>query len=192
MSQAASSTSSSDRGMPRRRLLLAGLVPALVPGLALTGCGFRPLNAPPEPGEVGIAPQLAAVRVGRLYNRSGQLLHQALERRLAARDNSAPAARYELTVTPNPSIEAQGYRTDGSPSRFRVVLNAPWTLSAMGAPPRPIANGSVRAVDSYNFVDSEYFASLLSSEAAERRLAEQAAEQIVLRLAIVFRDNPNA
>jgi len=190
MSQAASSTSSSDRGMPRRRLLLGALVPALPLGLA--GCGFRPLNGPPAPGEVAIAPQLAAVRIGRLYNRSGQLLYQALERRLAARDNSAPAARYELTVTPNPSIEAQGYRPDGTPSRFRMVLNTPWALQALGAPPRPIASGSARAVDSYNFTDSEYYASLLSSEAAERRLADQAAEEIVMRLAIVFRDNPNA
>jgi hypothetical protein len=172
--------------MTRRGLLLAGLAGSLA------GCGFRPLNAPPEPGEADIGPQLAAIRIGRLSNRTGQLMHQALERRLAARDRSGPAARYELIVSPVPAYEAQGYRRDGAPSRFRMVMTAPWTLQTVGMPPRPIAAGTSRAIDSYNFLDDEFFASLVSSEAAERRLVEQVADDIVLRLAIVFRENPAA
>ncbi|WP_458094886.1 LPS assembly lipoprotein LptE [Roseomonas sp. WA12] len=185
MSQAASSTSSSE-GRPTRRLLLAGLA------ASLGGCGFRPLNGPPAAGEADIAPQLAAVRLGRSFGRSGQLLHQALDRRLAARDRSGPPARYELVVSPSPAYEIQGYRRDGSPSRFRMVLTAPWTLQTLSVPPRPVANGVVRAIDSYNFIDNEFFASLVSSEAAERRLVEQVAEEVVLRLAMAFRDNPAA
>lgn len=186
MSQAASSTSSSEPARRRRGLLLAGLAGTLA------GCGFRPLNAPPGPGEAAIAPQLASVRIGRLSNRTGQLLHQALERRLAARDPSGPAARYELTVVPQTAYEAQGYRRDGSPSRYRMVMTAPWTLQTIGVPPRPVANGVARALDSYNVVDNEFFSSLLSSETAERRLVEQVAEDIVLRLTLTFRDNPSA
>ena len=186
MSQAASSTSSSERGVTTRRLLLAGLA------TSLAGCGFRPLNGPPGPGEADTAPRLAAVRLGRSYGRTGQLLHQALDRRLAVGDRSGPAARYELVVSPTPAYEIQGYRRDGAPSRFRMVLTAPWTLQTLSVPPQPVANGVVRAVDSYNFVDSEFFASLVSSEAAERRLVEQIAEEVVLRLTIAFRDNPTA
>jgi LPS-assembly lipoprotein len=189
MSQAASSTSSSE-GRPTRRLLLAGLAGSL--SGALAGCGFRPLNGPPAAGEADIAPQLAAVRLGRSFGRNGQLLHQALDRRLAAGDRSGPPARYELLVSPSPAYEIQGYRRDGSPSRFRMVLTAPWTLQTLSVPPRPVANGVVRAVDSYNFIDNEFFASLVSSEAAERRLVEQVAEEVVLRLALAFRDNPAA
>ena len=185
MSQAASSTSSSER-RPTRRLLLAGLA------ASLGGCGFHPLNAPPGAGEADIGPQLAAVRLGRGYGRFGQLMHQALDRRLAARDRSGPPARYELVVSPAPAYEIQGYRRDGSPSRFRMVVTAPWTLETISVPPRPIANGVARAVDSYNFVDGEFFASLVSSEAAERRLIEQIAEDVVLRLAMALRNNPTA
>ncbi|MBP0444712.1 hypothetical protein J8J14_07940 [Roseomonas sp. SSH11] len=176
----------SERPLPRRSLLLAGLA------ASLGGCGFRPLYGPSEAGQPAIAPQLASVRVGRLTNRTGQLLHQALERRLAAADRSGPAARYELTVVPQTAYEAQGYRRDGAPSRFRMVMTAPWTLQTIGVPPRPVANGNARAIDAYNYLDNEYFASLLSSEAAERRLVEQVAQDIVTRLAIAFRENPPA
>ncbi|MFC7737493.1 LPS assembly lipoprotein LptE [Roseomonas sp. GCM10028921] len=182
MSQAASSISSSERPVVARRLLLAGLAGSLA------GCGFRPLNGPPAAGEADIAPELAAVRIGRTFGRTGQLLHQALDRRLTARNRSAPAARYELTVSPLPAYEALGYRRDGAPTRFRMVMTAPWTLQTLSVPARPVATGSARAVDAYNFVDNEYFASVVSSEAAERRLVEQIAEEIVLRLALSLRE----
>jgi hypothetical protein len=170
----------------RRRLLLAGLA------APLAGCGFRPLNGPPAAGEVDTAPQLAAIRVGRTVGRGGQLMHQALERRLAARDRTGPAARYELTVAPQTAYEAQGYRRDGAPSRFRMTMTAPWTLNTLSVPPRQIATGTARAFDNYNFLDNEFYASLLSSEAAERRLVEQVAEDLVLRLTLAFRENPTA
>ncbi|HEY8610424.1 MAG TPA: LPS assembly lipoprotein LptE [Roseomonas sp.] len=169
-----------------RRGLLAGLA------ASLAGCGFRPLNGPPGPGEADVAPQLAAVRLGRTVGRTGQLLHQALDRRLAVRDRSGPAARYELIISPQTAYEAQGYRRDGAPSRFRMTMSAPWTLQTISVPPRPVATGNARAVDSYNFVDNEYFASLVSSEAAERRLVEQVAEDVVLRLTLALRENPAA
>jgi LPS-assembly lipoprotein len=194
MSQAASSTSSSEHpaGVPARVLARRGLLAGL--GVALTGCGFRPLNAPPTAEELGsdIGRQLAAVRIGRTYGRNGQLLHQALQRRLAARDRTAPAARYELNVSLLPAYEAQGYRRDGSASRVRMVMSAPWALQTISVPAQPIANGTARAVDSYNVIENEYFASIVSSEVAERRLVEMVAEDIVLRLALAFRENPTA
>ena len=87
MSQAASSTSSSERPVVARRLLLAGLAGSLA------GCGFRPLNGPPAAGEADIAPELAAVRIGRTFARTAQLLHQALHWRLTPQNRSAPAPR---------------------------------------------------------------------------------------------------
>jgi LPS-assembly lipoprotein len=197
MSQAVSSTSSFDTAPRRaraigRRSLLAGLATALAAPLA--GCGFRPLNLPPEPGEVGsdVAAQLAAIRLGRTYGRNGQIIHQALQRRLAPGKASATAARYELNVTLLPSYEAQGYRPTGAISRVRMVMNSNWTLQTLSVPPRQVATGTARAIDSYNVVDNEYFASVVSSEAAERRLVEQIAEDITTRLAILFRETPAA
>ncbi|WP_338665195.1 LPS assembly lipoprotein LptE [Pararoseomonas sp. SCSIO 73927] len=171
-----------------RRAFLA----ALAAPMGLAGCGFRPLHAPPAPGETDVAPELAAVRLGRTYGRTGQILHQALERRLAARDRSGPAARYELAVAPQLAIETQGYRRDGSPTRFRMVMSVDYTLSTLSVPVQPVAAGSARAIDSYNTIDNEYFASIVSSEEAQRRMAEQVAEDIVLRLTLALRGNPAA
>jgi len=198
MSQAESSISSSEGPLPRqapglgRRGLMAALGASM--GLPLAGCGFRPLNAPPEPGDgrADIAPELAAILIGPTYGRSGQLLHQGLERRLAARDRSGPAARYLLTTFVQPAYEAQGYRRDGSPSRFRISMSAPWTLSTLSVPPQQIATGTVRAVDSVNLIDLEFFSSVVSTEAAERRLIDRLAEDLTIRLALVLRDRPAA
>jgi len=187
MSPAAWSTSLSDPlPVPGRRALLAAL--ALPLAAPLAGCGFRPLNAPPDEGEPDIAPALAAVRLGPTYGRSGQLLHQALDRRLVARNREAVAARYELTVSALPAYEAQGYRRDGSPTRIRLTMTAPWTLQTIAVPARPVASGTARALDAANNVDNEFFALNLSFETAERRLVEQLAEDIVLRLALALRE----
>ncbi|MBP0494310.1 LPS assembly lipoprotein LptE [Pararoseomonas indoligenes] len=171
-----------------RRALLA----ALAAPLGLAGCGFRPLYGPPAAGETDTAPELAAIRLGRTYGRTGQILHQALERRLAARDRSGPAARYELALAPQLAIESQGYRRDGTPTRFRMVMTTTYTLSTLSIPARAVATGSARAIDSYNTIDNEYFASIVSSEEAQRRMAEQVAEDIVLRLTLALRGNPAA
>lgn len=195
MSQAESSISLSEpaQGGIARRGLLGALGASL--GLPLlAGCGFQPLNAPSSPGAgtADIGPELAAIQLGPTYGRSGQLLHQSLERRFAARDRSGPAPRYLLTTSLLPAFEAQGYRRDGSPSRFRITMSAPWTLSTLSVPPQQIASGTARAVDSFNLVDLEFFSTVVSSEAAERRLVDRIAEDITLRLALAFRERPAA
>jgi LPS-assembly lipoprotein len=195
MSQAASSISSFEDRAParpdgqvltRRGLLSAGAA------LALSGCGFRPLNAPvaaaDSPDDVAV--QLAAVRVGLVPERNGQLLRRALESRLAARNRTSPAARYELRVTLLPGSEAQGYRRDGSPSRVRTTITAPWTLSTLSVPPEQVITGTARAIDAYNIPDNEFFAAIASAEAADRRMIDRVAEDIILRLTLAFRERP--
>lgn len=76
MSRAVSSTSWSRRG------LLVGATA----GLGLGGCGFRPLYGPiaaPDGGAGGedIRTELAAIRVGLIPERFGQLLRRDLQRR---------------------------------------------------------------------------------------------------------------
>ena len=184
MSLAASSTSSSEPPALHRRGLLGIALAA-----TLAGCGFRAANLPPEPGTgQDPAPELAAIRLGPTYGRNGQLLHQALERRLAARDRAVTAKRYELTLSILPAFEAQGYRRDGTPTRTRMTLSVPWTLKALGGAERAVASGNARAFDSFNLVDNEFFSSVLSSAEAERRLVEQVADDIVLRLALALRE----
>ena len=47
-------------------------------GLALAGCGFRPVSAPEESGGTPSVEQLSAVRIEPLRDRAGQQLHNFL------------------------------------------------------------------------------------------------------------------
>ena len=67
-----------------RRASLLGLGGGL---LGLAGCGFRPLYAPvttEDGGAEDIRNELAAVRIGNIPERSGQLLRRDLQRRFPA------------------------------------------------------------------------------------------------------------
>jgi transposase len=48
----------------------------------------------------------------------------------------------------------------------------------------------VRSVDGFNIVDEQYFYQNLSEEAAERRLADELADQIVIGLSVYFNKHP--
>lgn len=157
-----------------RRALLGGL-------LLAGGCGFRPLYAPAAPEE-GAVTALSGVQVANIPERSGQLLRQALMRRLdPAGLGGAP--RHELRVALAVENEPIGFRRDGVPSRIRSTARAEWRLVALGPPQSEVARGQERSFDAYNIPDGQFFAADAGREAMERRLMEQLAERIVLRLA---------
>jgi len=174
MSRAAWSTLSS------RRTLLA------LPVLALGACGFRPLYGPRPPGAA--APGLEAVRVGLIPERNGQLLRRSLQERLGRGPDSA--ARYDLRVGLSYGVDPQGFARDGTPSRIRITATANWFLYDLGTPPRLLANGTERAFDAYNVPENQFFAADTARDAAERRLVEQLAEDIVQRLALRLAAGP--
>ncbi len=158
-----------------RRALLGGL-------LLAGGCGFRPLYGPTA-SEERAATVLAGVQVANIPERSGQLLRQALMRRLdPAGLGSAP--RHELRVALAVESEPIGFRRDGVPSRIaqpRRGRSGGWWRSARRR--ARLARGQERSFDAYNIPDGQFFAADASREAMERRLMEQLAERIVLRLA---------
>lgn len=157
---------------------------ALIALLALGGCGFRPMYGPrPEGATVG----LETVRVGLITERNGQLLRRHLEQRLGR--GNVPA-RYDLRVGLAYGIEVQGFERDGTPSRVRITATANWFLYDTNVPPRLIATGIDRAFDAYNVPENQFFASDTAREAAERRLMEQLATDIVQRLAVRFESGP--
>lgn len=166
-------------GLPRRAAL-GGL-------LALSGCGFRPLYAPDERGDIRGTTELAAIRIGPVPERRGQLLRQELERRFQV-SGGAAEARYALTVAIQPAAELQGFRRDGSPSRVRYTYTVPYTLSTLSVPPVPIATGAVVAFDAYNVPDQQFFAAVQSASAADRRLIEQIARDLTERLTLALRE----
>lgn len=166
----------------RRRALLAA-------GLALGGCGFRPLYAPAGNGAPGpVAREMAAIRVGPIPERQGMLLRQALQARLE-REGSG-GAKYELGVLYSVSYEGVGYGRDDAATRLRLMANANWVLRDAGTSRAEVTRGYARAMDAFNILDNEYFAFDLSNEATLRRLAEAIADQIQGQLGSFFARQP--
>ena len=161
-----------------RRAILA------LPALALAGCGFRPMYGPrPDSTAAG----LETVRVGLIAERNGQLLRRHLEQRLGR--GSAPV-RYDLRVGLAYGIEVQGFERDGTPSRVRITATGNWFLYDTNTPARLVAQGIDRAFDAYNVPENQFFASDTAREAAERRLMEALANDIVQHLAMRFEAGP--
>lgn len=161
-----------------RRALLAG-------ALALGGCGFRPLYAPAGSGAPGpVASEMAGIRVGPIPERQGMLLRQALQARLE-REGSG-GSKYELGVLYSVSYEGVGYGRDDAVTRLRMMATANWVLRDAGTRRTEVTRGHARAMDAFNILDNEYFASDLSNEATLRRLAEAVADQIQGQLGAFF------
>jgi len=161
-----------------RRAALAGTASLL------SGCGFHPLYAPADTGAAQV--ELAAIFVPVIPEHAGQLLRQALQQRLEG-PGLGEAKRYELTVGFGVAADAIAIRPDSTASRIRVIGNAPWNLKTIGLTPQPLTTGQAHAVDGYNIIDQQYFASELEFETVIQRIAETVADQIVTKLAIFFR-----
>lgn len=157
----------------------------LAPLGLLAGCGFRPIYAegvrPAAGGD--IAADLAATRVALIPDRQGQMLREALNQRLGNR--AGTPARHELRVAISITRQAVGVRQDETASRLRSAAVASYILAPLPSG-EPLATGRSYAVDAFNIVTNQYFASQLSGEQVDRRLAERLAEDIVAQLAAFY------
>lgn len=175
--------------MFERRRSLLGLGGLLA--LGLPGCGFRPLYAPitaEDGGSADLRDELAAVRVGNIPERSGQLLRRDLQRRFEGLRAGVPA-RYALQVALTYSVEPLGYRRDGTITRLRYIATGSWSLSTLSVPPRQIAVSAIpaRALDSFNIPDLQFFAADSARDAMEARLVDELSEDIFRRVALELR-----
>ncbi len=169
--------------MLSRRALIALSLPLLA-----AGCGFRPMHGRSGSREdTEVAAALAAVKVGLITERQGQLLRRRLEQGLAPNGRGAVAAKYDLRVGLGYGVEIQGFRRDGFPSRVRFSATASWFLYDVSAAPREIARGTERATDAYDIPENQFFAADAARETMERQLIDQLAQQILEKLAIHFR-----
>ena len=183
MSPAGSSTSLSSR---RGVLGTAAL-------LGLSGCGFRPLYAPADAAGAGLTPELAAVRVGPVYERSGQLLRRNLQRRLEDSSPGTPA-RYQLNVVYTPGMEVLGYRQDGTITRVRYTITGVWDLTTLSVPPETVARSNLpfRTIDSFNIPDLQFFSADSARDAMEARAMEMMADEITRQVAMTLRKRQKA
>ena len=167
-----------------RRGLLGG-------SLGLAGCGFRPLYAPltaADGSEEDLRTELAAVRIGPLYERSGQLLRRSLQRRLEDTIPGTPA-RYLLNVGVDLGSEILGYRRDGTITRMRYVVSGNWNLSTLATPPQRIAGSAIpyRTLDAFNIPDLQFFAADSARDAATERLMDALSDEITRQVAMELR-----
>lgn len=166
-----------------RRALIALAAPLLA-----AGCGFRPMYARRGNEEdARVAESLAAVTVGLITERQGQLMRRRLEEGLAPKSRVGVRSQYDLRVGLCYGYEIQGFRRDGFPSRVRFTATANWFLFDVAAPPREIARGTERAFDAYDIPENQFFAADVARETMERQLIEELAQHILERLAMHFR-----
>ncbi len=153
--------------------------------LALGGCGFRPVYGTRDGQDMPAQRELAAIDVGLIPERAGQLLRQALQQRMN-RSDEALVKRYELSVSFGVSGDVIGIQQDSTATRLREVATATWSLKMLDPGRTLVTNGTARALDGVNIIDQQYFAADLEGEAAQRRLAETIADQITLQVSAFF------
>jgi LPS-assembly lipoprotein len=134
-----------------------------------------------------VSASLAAVKVGLITERQGQLLRRRLEQGLAPKGREGVRPQYDLRAGLAYGFELQGFRRDGFPSRVRFNATANWFLFDLGAPPQEITRGTERASDAYDIPENQFFAADVARDTMERQLIEQLAQQILERLALHFR-----
>ena len=154
--------------------------------LGLGGCGFHPLYAPSNGLIGGVSTELAAVYVPVLGERTGQLMRQALQQRLAGSD-SGVAKRYELTAIPQLAVEGIAIQRDSSTTRYRINATGVWVLRKLDPAHTVIDQGTSHILDGVDINDQQYFALDLETDAAYKRAVETLADQIVQKVAIVLR-----
>jgi LPS-assembly lipoprotein len=166
--------------LPRRNVLVLGGI-----GTLLAGCGFRPVYMPTASGKPGVAErELAAVEVGIIGERPGQLLRQALQERFAS--DGAGLHRYTLSADFRIAGEALGILTDNSVTRIRLSGTVNWVLRTRDTARAQLTSGSARTLDGFNVFAEQNFATTLENEAVQRRMAEALADQVALQLATWF------
>jgi LPS-assembly lipoprotein len=154
--------------------------------MTLAGCGFQPVYMPTASGKAGVAQRdLATVFVRIIPERPGQLLRQALQKRLG--DDSGTASQYDLQVFFGIAGEGIAVENNSISTRVRLTANATYQLHAHDAAQTVLTTGSAHALDGVNVFDSQYFASDLETEAVQARMAEEVAQQITTQLAVWFR-----
>lgn len=174
--------------LSRRALLSAAA--NLAPALALPGCGFSPVYATTANGDPAPeAVDLAAITIGRIPDRSGQELSEALQERFNY-GGVGVARRYDLDVNYSIGEESVGIQPDTSVTYQRVIANATWTLRGQDPAHTVITTGKAHAIDGYNFIDQQFFDSTLEDEKVRWRLSRTIADMITMELIAYFKHHP--
>lgn len=155
--------------------------------LALAGCGFRPLYAPPAEDADGKSvyafEALKTVEVDHIADRDGQYLRNKLVRLLHP-SGRARRMEYVLTVTFSEGRTDLDVQQSAIATRANLTVSATYNLVSI-ASRESVGSGSVSATGGFNIFDSE-FQTLIAEQGARERVLESAAEQIRIRIATML------
>lgn len=166
----------------RKPLLLLALLP-------LGGCGFTPLYG--QSGDSTVAAKLDTIQVQNIPERTGQMLRLALETQLHA-DGAPTEQIYSLTVSYGLGATAIAEQQDSSFTRERFNGTAHWALTPVGAPGRPLAQGTATTQDALNIINEQYFALQLETTTVQQQVANELAAQITAQVAAYFKTHPQS
>ncbi len=147
----------------------------------LYACGFRPLLNQAD-GDA-VRDELAGIRITGLGGRLGQHLEVALYENLNP-TSSQVSSRYDLGIRLTNTNSALAIQLDNTISRYNLTLTAAFELKDR-SDDGVIYRSTVQRIASYN-VRRAPFATLTAQKDAERRAAEEIADDIRTLLALHF------
>ena len=162
---------------------MRGVVALLAAALMLSGCGLQPIYAGGSQGV--IARGLADVEVAPIPGDEGWLVKNALEDRLGRGENGG-SAQYRLDIVLDDQLEGFGLLTDDTIGRERRTLRARYQLIEI-ATDTILVDATAGSDAGIDVVGSEY-ATIAAEQTALENLAEDVADQIVVRLTRVLRE----
>ena len=167
----------------RRRLLRHGatILALAVGGPALTACGFRPLYGARAGGTA--AADLAAVEIGVVSDRLGQLLRNGLIAGMSPLGEPADP-RFRLNLTLSQSSTALAIQQDTTITRYDQRIDVSFVLVELATGLASFRGRSL-AIGGYDAVSSD-FATFTAQQDSAKRTVREVAEDIWAQLAAYF------
>jgi LPS-assembly lipoprotein len=150
----------------------------------LAACGFQPLYGSRGSSGTDAVSHLAAIKIGPIADRSGQLLRNALQDKLAPRGRAAKAV-YGLDISLQEGRSDLVILQDATSTVAKLRIGAKYVLTDI-ASGRPLTRGTSESTTIFNIVESE-FANLNAHSDARARAAIQISDDIRVRLGLFFR-----
>jgi LPS-assembly lipoprotein len=194
MSLSETDRSNALRAGTSRRQALGLLMGLSAAGLALSGCGFQPMygeqNAALNAKGGDRTSKLAQVRIDPIAERAGQELHNRLRDRM--NPNGQPDTPvYRLAVATS-EIEQEIAGDNNEHVRHKILkVTAVYTLYPVKDDKKKLLDQATsRITVSFDTLDDPYN-DIATYQDAQRRAAEQLADQITTRVAAYFTNHPD-
>lgn len=168
-------------GHAMRRIMMT--VPVMLGlGLALTGCGFKPMYA--ETTQAGAREQLEAINVVAPGTPLGREVQYDLFNVLNTQGLAPTAPLYQLNIMPVAYEQDVAVELNTNVSRRNYVLSVQFMLIDLSNN-KMVFKGSSQTASSYNRFESE-FANMSASDGTMKRTASTVADDIKTQLAVYF------